>query len=87
MKNLYFPKNSDFLTTQCPFCGTSHTVTKAEVKNFDDRKVVRFICTCDSAFHQRICKKNPKEIGLISALTSLDFKSIRYDSNGTGIPL
>jgi len=78
MKNLYFPKNSDFLTTHCPFCGTSHTVTKTDVKNFADQKIVRFVCTCDCAFHQRICKKNPREIGLISAMKSLDFKGIRY---------
>lgn len=78
MINLYFPKNSDFLTTQCPFCGTSHTVTKTDVKDFDERKVVRFECTCDCAFHQRICQKNPREIGLIAALISLDFEVIRY---------
>ncbi len=78
MKTLYFTQNSDFLTTQCPFCGTSHTVTKTDVKNYDDQKVVRFVCTCDCAFHQRVSKKNPREIGLISALTSLDFKAIRY---------
>ncbi len=78
MKNLYFPKNSDFLTTPCPFCGRSHTVTKTDVEDFDDRKVVRFICSCDCAFHQRICKTNPREIGLISALTRLDFKVVRY---------
>lgn len=78
MKNIYFPKNSDVLTTQCPFCGTAHTVNRTDVKNFDDRKVVRFECTCDCAFHQRLCKKNPKKIGLVSALTSLNFKVIGY---------
>lgn len=78
MKNLYFPKNSDFLTTHCPFCGTSHTVTKKDVENFDDKKIVRFLCTCDCAFHQRVCKKNPMEIGLITALKRFDFKGIRY---------
>lgn len=78
MKTLYFPKNSDVLTTQCPFCGTAHTVTKTDVKNFDDWKIIRFVCTCDCAFHQRICKKNQRDIGLISALIRLDFKVIRY---------
>ena len=78
MKNLYFTKASDHLTTQCPFCGASHTVTKTDVKEFDDQKVIRFVCSCDCAFHQRIHKKNPKEIGFISALTHLDFKAICF---------
>ena len=78
MIDLYFPENSDVLTTQCPFCGESHTVTKTDVKNFDDHKVVRFVCTCDCAFHQRICKNSPQKIGVISALARLDFKTVRY---------
>ncbi len=78
METLYFPQNADSLTTHCPFCGSPQKVTKTDVENFNDQKVLRFICTCDSAFHQRICKKNPREIGLISALFSLDFKVIRF---------
>ncbi len=66
------------MTTQCPFCGTAHTVTRADVDHFKDSKVVRFVCTCDCAFHQRICKKNPREIGLFSALSRLDVSVIRY---------
>ena len=78
MKTLYFPKNSDTLTTHCPFCGEAHTVSRTDVEDLDDLKVVRFVCICDCAFHQRICKKNPEKKGLISALTRISFKGIRY---------